>query len=177
MIFTKNQYPNYPIGPHTYGQITIHGGGLDTDGNEFVRIGDYCSFGPGTQLQLGADHPLTHVSTYPFAALNKTEKIPFDKKYGIYIGNDVWTGINVIVKHGVTIGDGAVIGMGSVVTHDVDPYSIVVGNPARLLRYRFEKQIIRDLLKIQWWNWSEAEIAERLPDMDDVVSFCEKYRP
>lgn len=174
MFFTKTKYPSYKIGSHTYGDIIIHGRGVDEDGNNFVEIGDYCSFANGLQLQLGGDHNMESVSTYPFSEL-RGEKTPFNRKYGIYIGNDVWTGLGVIIKHGVTVGDGAVIGMGSIVTHNVEPYSIVVGNPARLLRYRFEPQIIEKLLKIRWWNLPYEEIVEKLPEMADPVSFCDKY--
>ena len=70
------------------------------------------------------------------------------------IGNDVWISANVFVKKGVSIGSGAIIGAGSVVTKDVEPYSIMVGNPATLLRYRFDEEDREMLLKAQWWNFS-----------------------
>lgn len=177
MIYTKTKYPTYQIGPHTYGDVVIHGKGVDEDGNNFVEIGDYCSLANGLQLQLGGNHSMSTVSTYPFTVINKTEKLPFSKEYGIYIGNDVWIGLDVVIRHGVTIGDGAVVGMGSLVLHDVPPYAVVVGNPAKIIRYRFEPEIIEKLLKIKWWEWSETQIAERLPEMDDPISFCEKYLP
>jgi chloramphenicol O-acetyltransferase type B len=175
MIYTRSRYPDYKIGYYSYGDITIHGNGIDTSGDDYVTIGNYCSFAPGLQLQLGGNHEMHKVSTYPFTRLDKVTKEPFDKKYGVYIGNDVWTGLNVIIKHGVTVGDGAVIGMGSIVTKDVEPYAIVAGNPAKLLRYRFDAETREKLLKIAWWHWDLATIQARLPEMDDVVTFVQKY--
>lgn len=171
MIYTKQYYPNYKIGSHTYGKITIHGNGI-IDQFNYVEIGDYCSFAPGLELQLGGNHHMDWVSTYPFLS----EPPNFNRKYGIYIGNDVWTGLNVLIKHGVTVGNGAVIGMGSVVTHDVEPYAIVAGTPAKLIRYRFNEETRRELEKIAWWEWDEATIQARLPEMADVQSFILRYR-
>ena len=168
MIFTKSYYPSYKIGSHTYGQITIHGNGI-VDQQNYVEIGDYCSFAPGLQLQLGGNHNMTSVSTYPF----ENGKKSFDKKYGIYIGNDVWTGLNVLIRHGVTIGHGAVIGMGSVVLNDVPDYAVVAGVPAKLIRYRFSKDIINKLLLIKWWNWPYETVLERIND--DVETFVSKW--
>jgi acetyltransferase-like isoleucine patch superfamily enzyme len=82
------------------------------------------------------------------------------------IGSDVWIGNNVVVKSGVNIGHGAIVGAGSVVTKDIDPYAIVVGNPARLLKYRFDSEIIQDLLLLKWWNLS-YDVLSKL-DFKDV---------
>lgn len=177
MIFTKTQFPTYKIGSHSYGTITIHGGDKDS-----ITIGDYCSFAPGLELQVGGDHWTDFVSNYPFphaesftqstqvwpAHIEKRE--PF-----IHIGNDVWTGLRVIVRHGVTIGDGAVVGMGSVVLHDVPPYAIVAGNPAKLIRYRFKPEQIEKLLQIKWWNWTEGEIRQRMSLMSDIDKFISEF--
>lgn len=170
MIFTKTKFPAYKIGSHTYGDIKIHGNGI-IDQFNYVEIGDYCSFAPGLELQLGGNHHMDHVSTYPF---DVGAQPIFDKKYGIYIGNDVWTGLNVLIRHGVTIGDGAVIGMGSVVLEDVPPYAIVAGVPAKLIRYRFNESQIEALLKIKWWEWSEDKIADLVPLMEDVDTFIKQ---
>jgi acetyltransferase-like isoleucine patch superfamily enzyme len=81
--------------------------------------------------------------------------------YGITnIGNDVWIGDKVIVIGGITIGDGAVVGAGAVVTHDVPPYAIVAGVPAKVIKYRFDDEKIRKLLDLKWWDWSEEEIKQ-----------------
>jgi acetyltransferase-like isoleucine patch superfamily enzyme len=173
MIYTHQYYPEYKIGIHSYGKITIHGNG-SVDSFNYVEIGDYCSFAPGLQLQLGGNHPMESATTYPFRAIAGQPPI-LDRKYGIYIGNDVWTGLDVLIRHGVTVGDGAVIGMGSVVLHDVPPYAIVAGNPARLIRYRFPQDTITSLLKIKWWEWDYPTILSRLDKMDDVATFVRTY--
>ena len=115
-------------------------------------------------------HPISFVSTHPgfIKTINDLKfgkgEICFDEvlknNNGAYvnIGNDVWIGRKVLIKGGVTIGDGAIIGMGSVVTKDVLPYSIVAGNPAKLIRFRFDEQTIRELLILKWWLWDLDEI-------------------
>lgn len=92
------------------------------------------------------------------------------------IGNDVWIGVNACVLSGVRIGDGAVVGACSVVTRDVPPYAIVAGNPARLVRKRFDDETIEELLKIKWWDWDIERIKENLPLLlsENVKDFAEK---
>ena len=87
-------------------------------------------------------------------------KLPFVSKGGIEIGNAVWIGTRVIILPGVKIGDGAIIGAGSVVTKDVEPYSIAVGNPAVHKKYRFSPEIIKELMEIKWWDWSSEKIKQ-----------------
>ena len=86
----------------------------------------------------------------------------WDNKGDIVIGNDVWIGYEAIVLSGVTIGDGAIIGTRSVVTKDVPPYTIVGGIPAKPIRKRFSDEVISKLLELQWWNWSENRIKEKI---------------
>jgi len=78
------------------------------------------------------------------------------------IGNDVWIGLDATIMPGVTIGDGAIIGAKSVVTHDVEPYTVVAGNPARVVKKRFDDETMKRLLKIQWWNWPIQTIEDHL---------------
>lgn len=138
-------------------------------------IGSFCSIGSNVFIGHGA-HPLHFVSTSPFLYLDifgyKKKETRSHNEYWahkvtpVYIGNDVWIGHNVFIKNGVHVGDGAVIGAGSVVTKDVAPYAIVVGNPAKVLRYRFDAQTIERLLHVKWWNQPD-EIIQSLP-YDDV---------
>lgn len=93
-----------------------------------------------------------------------------------HIGHDTWIGHGVIVMNGVTIGDGAVVGSGAVVTKDIPPYAIAVGNPAKVIKYRFDEETIRRLRALRWWDWSYESLKERLADFrGDVHSFLDKY--
>lgn len=91
------------------------------------------------------------------------------------IGHDVWLGHNVTVMPGVTIGNGAVVGSGAIVTHDIAPYSVVAGVPAKKLRMRFSPEIIRGLEASRWWDWGHETLKARLPDFEDVELFVRKY--
>jgi len=129
-----------------------------------IVIGKYCSIS-FSLLIMGDDHacitvPRT-VSSFPFDALWGTPLIPGQiVRSGITIGNDVWIGMHVTIRPGITIGDGAIIGAGSMVTKDVLPYEVVVGNPLRHLRYRFLPDQIARLLELQWWDWPEDKIRK-----------------
>lgn len=139
--------------------------------NSFVsdaNIGSFTSISTDCYIG-GAAHPLDRVSSsYHFYCTEKNEdglSFPFTRRYfdafsKTKIGNDVWIGNRVIIKAGVSISDGAVIGMGSVVTHDVGPYEIWAGNPARLIRKRFDDETIKSLLSLAWWEWSDEEIIK-----------------
>lgn len=131
------------------------------------NIGRFCSIGYGAKLGL-ANHPLDRISTHAFT---------YDKKYGFIdesnyttaanapnctIGNDVWIGANAIVLAGVTIGDGAVIGANAFVNSNVEPYSIVVGSPAKHLKYRFNEGEIEKLLQEKWWNWEDEKLKKKI---------------
>ena len=93
----------------------------------------------------------------------------------IVIKNDVWIAREAKILEGVTLNNGCIVGAYSIVTKDVPPFAIVAGNPARLIRYRFEEEIIDKLQKIQWWNWSMHDVRKRLLDFLDINVFIEKY--
>ena len=130
-----------------------------------VKIGKFCSIGGYGQIG-GGLHPLDWVSTSPCFTEGKStagknfSQLPFSSYEAVEIGNDVWIGVGVYIKSGVKIGDGAVIGAHSVVTHDVEPYSIVAGSPAREIRKRFDDETIQKLLKLKWWNWEDDKLQE-----------------
>lgn len=176
MIFTKDKYP-IKCGEWTYDQdIRVHGS------YEAVEIGKFCSFAPGLELQTGGEHYIDFASTYPFEAIPEWGEIYFNRAYenknspNIVIKNDVWTGINVLVKHGVTIGNGAIIGMGAVVTRDIPDYAIAVGVPAKVIAYRFSPSIIKDLLEVCWWDFPYQVIKELIPFMGEIEVFISKCR-
>lgn len=145
------------------------------------RVGKYCSIANGVHIFLGGDHRPDWVTTYPFSVfLKEAQEIPGHPrtKGNVIIGNDVWIANGATIMSGVTIGDGAVIGAKAVVAKDVPPYAIVVGNPAKVVKYRFNPQQIEKLLAIAWWNWSEQEISKAIPlllqtDIDLFINYCE----
>ena len=132
-------------------------------------IGKFCQIASGVEFVMNdANHQMNAVSTFPFYTLEGWEMdapdatdMPF--KGDTVIGNDVWIGQNAVILPGVHIGDGAIIGANSIVGSDVDPYTIVVGNPAKPLRKRFDAELIELLLRFKWWDKSIDEINELIP--------------
>lgn len=131
-------------------------------------IGNYCSIGSGAVFMMAGNqgHKTDWISTFPFyfqANIFKDSKNAYEKAGNTIIGNDVWIGSEAMIMSGVTIGDGAVIAARSVVTKDVAPYAVVGGNPSVLIKSRFEKQEIKQLFSMKWWNWKEEKIKEVMP--------------
>jgi acetyltransferase-like isoleucine patch superfamily enzyme len=123
------------------------------------------------------------VTTHPafFSTRGQSTVVFADKNYfvetdRITIGNDVWIGINAIIKDGITIGNGAIVGAGAVVVKDVEPYSIVGGVPAKLIRFRFAKEEINFLEEMRWWDKPEEWIKNNWKDFLDIKNFISKYR-
>ncbi len=144
-----------------------------------AEIGSFCSIAPNCTIG-GARHSIEWVSTSPVFnnGRNVMHKNFSGNTYEYYsravIGNDVWIGSQCLIKGGVSIGDGAVVGMGSVVTHDISPYEIWAGNPAKFLRKRFSDEITAELLKIKWWTWDEEKIAKYADLFNDPEKFVEQ---
>lgn len=143
-----------------------------------TTIGSFTSIGGGCEIG-GTSHPLDWVSTS--STFHKWENV-FKKNFARHefeifkqttIGNDVWIGTNALIKAGITIADGAVIGMGAVVTKNVGPYEIWGGNPARLIRKRFDDETIEALLQTKWWELPEEELEKIGPYVTDVQKFLE----
>lgn len=132
-------------------------------------IGKFCQIAAGVEFVMNdANHQMNAVSTYPFYTLDgwaaeapKRGDLPF--KGDTVIGNDVWIGQNATILPGVRIGDGAIIGASSVVGSDVEPYTIVAGNPAKPIRRRFDDELISLLLEWKWWDKPVAEINRLIP--------------
>lgn len=136
-------------------------------------IGAFCSIASNVTIGLAGRHPLHYVSTSPVflshrdSVRTKYARHVFDVEGRTRIGNDVWIGQGAYIAHGVSIGDGAVVGMASVVTKDVEPYAIVVGNPARTIRSRFDPDVVEGLLQLRWWDWDDARLERRGDDFVD----------
>lgn len=155
-----------------------------------VRVGKYCSIADNVKIGLGT-HPISYVSTHPSTYYNTKKSLGFtyaesclynpyrwlDREEQILtsIGNDVWIGTDVIILDNITIGDGAIIAAGAVVTKDVEPYSIVGGVPAKIIKYRFDSKIVDFLLKFQWWNKSSDWIRNNCYLFSDPHKLYNEY--
>ena len=158
----REQYPQYEIGRGTYGAPEISSW---NEGATF-KIGSFCSIANGVQIFLGGEHRMDWVSTFPFNVLwDSARHIKGHPKTkgDVIIGNDVWIGTDAVIMSGVRIGDGAVVGARALVARDVEPYAIHAGNPARLVRKRFDETTIQQLLELAWWDFEDEEIKQFLP--------------
>ena len=142
---------------------------------ETVVVGKYCSIGKCFFVADG-NHDPSFASTYPFAELGVCDDAPqnnLEKRVPV-VGNDVWIGENAWIYSGVVVGDGAVVAGNAVVTKDVPPYGVVVGNPARLVKYRFDDDLIERYTRVKWWDLPDKVVSKRLaPHLKDPVKFLE----
>lgn len=177
LCFLKNiiKNPNIIVGDFTYyddfesvknfeKNVKYH---FEFIGDQLI-IGKFCMIASDvTFIMNGANHLTESISSYPFAIfggdwIDAMEGENYPTKGNTVVGNDVWIGYGAIIMPGVQIGDGAIIGAKSVVTKDVAPYSIVGGNPAKEIRKRFSEGEIKELLKLQWWNWDIQKITKNV---------------
>jgi acetyltransferase-like isoleucine patch superfamily enzyme len=147
--------------------------------NNTYECGKFCSIARNLTICLGGDCRADWVTTYPFGHVHKKVFNAFNgegpplTRGNVVIGNDVWIGDNVTIMSGVHVGDGAVIANSSHVCEDVAPYTMVGGNPAKLIRRRFTEEQIEKLLEIKWWDWSDEEINQVAPALcnPDIEGF------
>lgn len=151
-----------------------------------LNIGSFCSFAKGLKVFLGGNHRTDWITTFPFGYLfiehlgtTKVEGLPYANG-NVNIGHDVWVGRYVTIMSGVTIGDGAVIAANSHVVKDVKPYEMVGGNPAKHIKFRFDDEMIEQLLKLKWWDLPAEFIREIVPilsscpTVESVQDLCKK---
>jgi virginiamycin A acetyltransferase len=168
--------PNIEVGEYTYyddidgaerfeERVTHH---YPFIGDKLV-IGKFCAIGRGVEFVMnGANHRMCSVTTYPFNIMGggwekctpRLDDLPL--KGDTVVGNDVWFGQNVTVMPGVHIGDGAIIAANSVVASDIPPYCVAGGNPCRIIRKRFDDELIAYLLELKWWDWPPEKIMRNL---------------
>jgi acetyltransferase-like isoleucine patch superfamily enzyme len=158
-------YKRMSYGKYTYGTPNI----LWQNDKAKLTVGNFCSIASNVTIYLGGNHRTDWVTTYPFGHMHQQVFSSFNgsghpsTKGDVIIGNDVWIGGNVVIMSGVKIGDGAVIANNSHVVKDVEPYSLVGGNPAKHIKYRFTPEQIEKLLEIQWWHWDDNKINRFVP--------------
>ena len=173
----EQRYTAMTFGPGSYMvNANFEVGGIECH----VLIGRYSSLGHRITFEIGLNHDTNQVTTYPFDDLIRSDETKLNhydhvNRKQIIVGNDVWIGCDVTILGGVRIGNGAVIGAGAVIAKDVPPYAVMVGNPARVVKYRFDEETIRALQAIKWWNWPEEKIKENLALLKDPVRFIAEF--
>jgi acetyltransferase-like isoleucine patch superfamily enzyme len=173
-IYGSHFLNNSSVGKGTY--IAINSRIYNTN------IGKFCSIGPNFISGWGI-HPINGISTSPVfyspngqAGFTYSSENKVEENIPIHIGSDVFIGANVTVLDGVTIGDGAVIGAGAVVSKNIPPYAVAVGCPIKIIKYRFEKQVVEELLKYKWWNRDETTLRKVEEMFFNVEAFLESTK-
>ncbi len=171
-------HPNIVVGRYSYYSGYYHGHGFDDcaryllpdAGADRLIIGSFCSIGTGASFIMAGNQGHRHdwISTFPFFFLPEEEALGeaqngYRPAGDTIIGHDVWIGAEAMIMPGVTVGHGAVIGARAVVTRDVEPYAIVAGNPAKLVRKRFDEAERAMLLDMQWWDWTDDQLRDAMP--------------
>lgn len=170
------------VGKYTYGHTEINH--ISLRGGEY-KIGNFCSIASNCKIYTGrGGHRKEFVSTYPFGAIynnifpNNFSKLLVEDKGNVIIENDVWIGQNVTIMPGVCIGSGSIIANNSHVIKSCEPYSIIGGNPAKIIKKRFSESQIEKLLEIEWWTWTEHRINKNLAliTSNDIDKFINNYK-
>jgi len=172
--------PNIIVGRYSYYSGYYHGHRfedcarflLPDEGADRLVVGSFCSIGSGAAFIMAGNQGHRHdwISTFPFFWMSEVPAFAgalngYQPSGDTIIGNDVWIGSEAIVMPGIKVGDGAIIGTRALVTRDVEPYTIVGGNPAKPIRKRFDEARIAKLLEMRWWNWSDDELRLAMPIM------------
>lgn len=167
----------YLKGAHSYGEIDVRAWVRTGD---IVHSGKFCSIGPDVRVFIDGNHQIKTFSSFPFHVFFDGVKcepwLPWGKETP-QIGNDVWIGADVVIYSGASVGDGAVIAGQSVVTKDVPPYAIVSGNPAKIVKYRFDEATISEFLRLKWWDLPDDVIVNKIvPHAADIEGVLRELR-
>lgn len=142
------------------GRESFHNGNFKIKGNGLLKIGSYCAFGEDIKIILSNhnyNYPSIQYSFYNYYF----KELPYNKVNGfVEIGSDVWIGDNVVILPNIKIGNGVCIGSGAIVTKDIPDFAIVVGNPAKIIKYRFEERQILEINELKWWDWNDQKIIQ-----------------
>ncbi|MDQ0163635.1 DapH/DapD/GlmU-related protein [Bacillus alveayuensis] len=175
-VGAHNYFENVKLGDYSYtGQFCIL---QNVEVGKFSNIAAMVRIGPTAHPM---ERPTLHHITYRRKMYGVDKKddekfLAWRTEQKTYIGHDTWIGHGAIIMPGVKVGNGAVVGSGAIVTKNVDPYSIVIGIPAKHLRYRFDDQTIKRLEEIRWWDWSYETIKNRIEDLSsNIETFLDKY--
>ena len=157
--------------------------------NFWGKVGRFCSIANNVRVIIGTHPSKNFVSTHPcfyskhcqagftFAKHNSFDEYKYaEGRYNVLVGNDVWIGYGAVIMAGITIGDGAIIAAGAVVTKDVEPYSIVGGVPAKVIRSRFTKEQVDFLLDLKWWSKDETWLRENASKFNNIEAFISEYK-
>ena len=178
---SSGEFINFPlvtIGRRSYVVQAMIECGLSKDSINVI-IGNYCVIAHDIKFLINLNHDYLSVSMYPFGVvLNLKTNYKLKQKGQIIIGNDVWIGRGATILSGVIIGNGAVVAAEAMITKDVPPYAIVGGNPAKIIKYRFSKEIIDKLNIIKWWNFQDEKIIENSELLTgEIEKFIDKFYP
>lgn len=160
------------VGKYSYGSLNVFSYGAK---NEYLSVGNFVSIASGVKFILGGNHNIYTFSTYPFKVKVMGDLKESSSKGPIVIEDDAWLGIDCIILSGVKIGQGAIIGAGSVVSKNIPPYAIAAGNPAKVIKFRFDTETIDKLMEFDFGGMDESFIKKKIdllykPLNDDILN-------
>ena len=176
VLVDVNNWKRVTAGKYSYGKIKA----LFHDKDSMLKIGNFVSIAPNVMFIVASEHPYQNLSTFPFKVMCLGEKCEAGSKGNTVVKDDVWIGANSTILSGVTINQGAIVAAGSIVTKDVPPYAIVAGNPAKIIKYRFNENIIKILETIDYEKLNidfiknNRDLLYTPLNENNVVQFVEK---